>query len=124
VHSARVAGVVGDGVVAGAAVVPHHQRIGLPADAAGEFGALDVGHQEIEYGLAFIRGEAVEALDLIADEQAFASRFRMRADERVDGDYRFRVAAAATACVALGPTPWAPAGCFSIPSISSNDWPP
>src|SRR3954468_4293264 len=69
------------------AFVPERDGAVLPAEAAGEFGAMAVFEQVIEQGPAFRFGHALESncVSSIA-EQHLSSRLRLRAHDRMSAD--------------------------------------
>src|SRR6202011_2137477 len=87
VHAPALAVIIVERAVLGAAVVPDGERIGFPAEAAGELRLHRVRHEEIEDRPGFGAGKTVERLGVVADVERLAAGFRMGAHERMG---RFR----------------------------------
>src|SRR6185436_12352761 len=70
----------------GAAVVPDRDRAGLPAEAAGEFGARRMPQEEFEQRGALPGCHPGKALRVgLVDEQRLAAGFGVRAHDRMLG---------------------------------------
>ena len=81
-HDAPMAGVIGDGVVLRAAVVPERYGVGFPTKAHLELGPLYVVEQDREDVVALGFVKLADTRRVVAvDVDAFASRDRMRSSD-------------------------------------------
>src|SRR6266704_4485456 len=80
-HDAALAGIVVDGEMLGAAIVPYRQRARRPADAAGEFGTHRMLGEEIDERQALGLAHVAEADGVAAvDVERLAAGRRMGAE--------------------------------------------
>src|SRR5262245_35505836 len=72
VHAAPLAGIVVEGTMLRAAVVPNGERADLPAEPAGELRLHRMAGEKVEQRARLVRLKAIEALRVIAEIERLA----------------------------------------------------